>query len=68
MAKRPGGEFFRMVNGTPSDIDLHTAILGADNRDTWNPNDPRQLAEHVAAVKARVEAERRKREAPKGRR
>lgn len=68
MAKRPGGEFFKIVNGKPTDIDLHMAILGDDDQHTWNPNDPRQLAEHVAAVKAREAAERRKREAPKGRR
>ena len=61
MVKKPeGGEFFQIgPDGKASDIELHTALLGDDDKHTWDPNDPRQVAERVAAVKARVERRRR---------
>ena len=58
---RRGLEFFRLKGGKVVDSDLHAALLGKDDQRTWNANDPRQVAERVAAVKARME--RRKREA-----
>jgi hypothetical protein len=61
VAKKEGNEFFQMVKGVKTDTHLHGGLLGRDDKNTFNLNDPRQLAERMAAVKARVE--RRKREA-----
>lgn len=61
VAKKEGTEFFQMVGGVKTDTHLHAGLLGKDDKNTFNLNDPRQLAERMRAVKARVE--RRKREA-----
>lgn len=62
MAKRDGNEFFQMVDGEKRDAHLHAGILGDDDKNTYNINDPRQVAERMKAIKARVERRRREAE------
>lgn len=64
MTKKPeGGEFFQIgPDGKPTDTALHAALLGADDKFTFDLNDPRQYAERLAEVEER----RRQRAAKKG--